>query len=158
MDASTLVFGIIFVIVIFGPFTYLIVIGKNQFKKIRVALEKLADDAQLKIDEEEIWSDKALGINHDQKKLLYINHQRDNIGNIIDLRKINFVKVDESEGSIELVLKTSSRVINKISLKIHTQGIDDPIEIRGHRISAYKWKDIIQQVLKDKPAPLALSA
>ncbi|SDS40724.1 hypothetical protein [Gramella sp. MAR_2010_147] len=156
MDKSSLMIGMLLLIVFMFPILYVILKQKATESKIKKELDKIALKNGLKLDKFETFGHLSLGLDSSQKKLVIIDPKAIIDHEVIDLKKVSQVrlakKILKQEFSKERIIHLGLEIVEKNSSKITEiifydeddyESID--AEIRLH--NAKEWDDLLQKSL-----------
>ncbi|MGB5274366.1 MAG: hypothetical protein WBN39_09965 [Flavobacteriaceae bacterium] len=154
MNTSLLIISVILVSSVFLPFFLIDRTGKSaaghRKKQIKMAIAK----DHLALTEQEIWGNSFIGIDQQQKKLLFMKvEDKDQLEKLIDLNNIKDCKITTAHKK-STVKNHKEMLLLKLDLEIHSlkgnsieilnfYDIDGPYKEDYEMIRAEKWKAII---------------
>jgi hypothetical protein len=154
MNTSLLIVSIILVSSVFLPFYLIDRTGKSaaghRKKQFKMAIAK----NHLALSDQEIWGNSFIGIDRQQKKLLFMKvEDKDQWEKLIDLNNIKECKITASYKKTT-VKNHNDMLLLKLDLEIHAHkgnslvvlnffDIDGPYKEDYEMIRAEKWKGII---------------
>ncbi|MBV6642583.1 MAG: hypothetical protein KI791_17830 [Cyclobacteriaceae bacterium] len=152
IDLSTIIITAIFIVAIFGPIAYLIWKGQNRLHESIRNLKAIEKDHQLNCTVLESWSDKAIGLDSQNKKLIFVDIQPSPLlWKLIDLKKVANCKVIDAGEVIQLAIGEGSKVDLLTFFNIQT---DDPVDRGFHLVLAKKWAQLIDKnITKHEKSP-----
>ncbi len=152
IDLSTIIITAIFIVAIFGPIAYLIWKGQNRTHESIRNLKVVAKEHQLDCSTVESWSDKAIGLDVQNKKLVFVDIQPSPFfTKLVDLKKASTCKVIDSGEVIQLAIGEGLKV--DLLTFFNTQS-DDPLDRGFHLILAKKWAQLIDKnITKHEKSP-----
>lgn len=156
MDKTSLMIGMLLLMVFMFPIIYVLFKQKSNEAKHKNALNKVASEKGLKLDKFETYGHLSLGLDSTAKKLIVIDPKVSEEPEVIDLKNVSRVNIAkrlqpesrDKERIIHLGLEISDK-INKKTTEIIFYDEDDyestDAEIRLHE--AKKWDEILQKNL-----------
>lgn len=156
IDLSTIIITAIFIVAIFGPIAYLIWKGQNRTHKSIKVLRTVEKEQSIKCSVHDSWSDKAIGIDPDNKKLIFVDTQSSPVNwKLIDLKKVSISKLVDNGEIIQLNVSQSSISGLQIDvLPFFNIDSDDPVERGFHLVLAKKWAALIDKnITKHEKSP-----
>ncbi|MGB5556067.1 MAG: hypothetical protein WBM83_15535 [Flavobacteriaceae bacterium] len=111
MQTTFIILSLALVAMVFVPFFLMSSIGKKETKKLKSIGKTSVSSHNLKISQQEIWADHYLGIDTDQKKLLYLQvNESDKKELLIDLKTVKDCNKIEKIQAI----KTKDKIENRL--------------------------------------------
>ena len=156
IDLSTIIITVIFIVAIFGPIAYLIWKGQTRTHKSIKVLRTVEKEQSIKCSVHDSWSDKAIGIDPDNKKLIFVDTQSSPVNwKLIDLKKVSISKLVDNGEIIQLNVSQSSISGLQIDvLPFFNIDSDDPVERGFHLVLAKKWVALIDKnITKHEKSP-----
>lgn len=144
MKADVVIMGILFTTAIFGPLAYLVWMSKAQFRRLNKLIQQQAKQAQLSLEEKEVFNEMALAVDAGKRKLLVVS--KDGQSQMIDLTNVLGCQLDSSETEVRLFLNTRG---TPLSIVIFDAKRDDPFEKAYLFQIANRWKERISALLKN---------
>ncbi|ALM08121.1 hypothetical protein SB49_10130 [Sediminicola sp. YIK13] len=138
MELELVIISLVLVASVFAPFFILDFSGKSgiaQMKKL-FTLELVKNN--LKLTEQENWGNTFIGIDREQKKMLFMKFSEvDPRVHIIDLTKIQACEIDSKIASVKTKVKKEN-ILQQLNLKI------SPIDTRNPEVilNFYDWEGI----------------
>ncbi|CAN5189749.1 hypothetical protein BH23BAC2_BH23BAC2_06620 [soil metagenome] len=162
MDIKLILVSAIMVILVFLPFVLLPLLQNKDNKKLGKKFRKEEKNHNLNIGLNEEWSQNAIGIDPEQKKLLFV--QKSDDGHIVECIDLNTVHsciplIDEitivKNGKKETLLKRVSfnlafkntEIKKEINLFDYDLHVSQDLEVQH----AQKWAGLIKQQLSNQP-------
>ncbi len=156
IDLSTIIITAIFIVAIFGPIAYLIWKGQNRLHQSINVLRSVEKEHFLTCKVFESWNDKAIGIDQENKKLIFVDMQSSPTNwKMIDLKKATHCNVIDSGEMIQLGIgHDRNKDLGLDILPLFNTQTDDPLERGFHNILANKWCQLIgKNIMKHEKSP-----
>ena len=153
MENSFVIISLILVAIVFVPFFYMNYLGKKETKKLKAICKANISRNELKISQQEIWADHYIGIDSDQKKLLYLQGLKsDNKETLIDLKYVTGCNKIEKSKTIKIKDKKESRLERLVLVIVFKNGTNTLLnfydsdknyseDLEANRLE--KWKQLV---------------
>lgn len=162
MDSGTTIIAIILLLVCIIPFIMMYIKSSRKEKHLSQALSKAASSQHMKINEQDIWHETAIGIDHAENVLFFIQEKNAiSLTNIFPLHEVDhFKKV--IEGGNHQTVQAAPDIAEKLgftcSFKDKTKehisieffnSKKNGMTISNEYLLLEKWHQIIQQKLSE---------
>ena len=158
MKISILAINIVLVSSVAIPIIWLILIGIRGTKKTEKKLKNLSEKYNMAFTYEEIWNDNFIGINEQERVLLFIQLTvSEPVYNIINLAEISFCKtIDtmkffmEGKKRIPLLEKIDLEFTSKYdkeNIRLNFFNVDINYNQDHELLRAKKWESIINKTI-----------
>lgn len=147
MDRSTIIMGVIFTLAIFGPMGFLLWLGKQRIRRMQKALTTYASTHQLRLDETDVWNDKALGLDSQHKQLVFIQFPKglEPVEMRVDLSTVRKATAHQAADSVSIILDRGDKGGMAKPIVLFDGTVDSTTEMGFHYELAKKWANYIQQ-------------
>lgn len=160
METSSIITGLVAILLIFGPFYMLAKSGSSQKKKVSRLFKELSARLGLTVSESDQWNDRAFGIDKEARKVLFYRNNKGveehiliDLDMVAQCRKINVTRT----------MKTTSGMSNAIDLlglefllkndlspvKVEFFNADNNFVLQEELQLVQKWSGTIEGALKD---------
>ncbi len=118
MDTSLTIVSLLLVGSVFLPFFLLSTLGKKETKKLKAEIKAVKTKNNLKVSQEEFWGDNYMGIDPNQKKLIFFKSSGlEKNWHLLDLNKLKGCKVIEKRKVIKIKNKRDS-LLERLDLEL----------------------------------------
>lgn len=162
MDTGTTIIAIILLLICIMPFMIMYIKSSRKEKQILNALSTAASDQHLKINEQDVWHETGIGIDHAENVLFFIRNNNDSSESInLSLHEVQHCKkIIESRTPLTARTEPDMAVKLALSFTLREKAKDDIVleffnsKLSGLTISneyllLEKWHHIIQQKLTE---------
>lgn len=159
MDIQTALIIAVFFLVFIIPFWLLIRAHKAKEKKFMNHFIEVGRKHQLQFTEQEIWHEKAIGIDTSHKKVVFLDKKSPQLGEvIIDLNQMSGCKLFRQgevkqglptrDAKIELQFTSKQSDTAAPSLLFFDMNVDDPMQMNAVQERAKTWLQRIEACLR----------
>lgn len=164
METSTIITGLVAILLIFGPFYMLAKSGGKQKKLLVKQFKELASRLGLNITDFDNWNDMAFGIDKEARKVLFYKNRKGveehvliELDSVVQCKKINVSRTLKSKGEmanvidflgLEFVLKN-----NMAPVRIEFYSSDNSFVLQEELQLVQKWSTMIEGMLKGVKVP-----
>ena len=138
MELELVIISLVLVASVFVPFFILDFSGKSEIAHMKKLFKLELVKNNLKLTEQENWGNSFIGVDREQKKMLFIKFlEVEPIIHLIDLSKIQACEIDSKIGSVKTKVKKEN-ILQQLNLKI------SPIDSRNPEVilNFYDWEGI----------------
>lgn len=159
MDNSSLIIGMLLFLAFTGPIGYIILKQKAQEASIRKNLNAIASANNINLDKMETFGHLSLGLDSSQKKLVILEYSNLENAKVIDLKKVDQVKIakrletvysgeTKKEKIIHLALELAGEKQSKLAeITFYDEDDMDSTDADIRLNDAKKWDDLLQKNL-----------
>ncbi|MEJ1223190.1 hypothetical protein [Sediminicola sp. 1XM1-17] len=118
MDLGLVIISVILVASVFVPFFIIDFSGKSGIKQMRKLFKMEVVNHNLKLTEEENWGNTFIGLDKEQKKLIFMKVLgTEPLIHVIDLSKVMACEIDSKVNTVKTKTKRET-ILQKLNLKI----------------------------------------
>lgn len=150
IDNFTLLMGIIFTLLIFGPIIYLIMWERRGILDLKKRVNDKFLEKNKTIGQFEIWHGRVIALDSTKGMLIYLNNNRTQSLSIVDLKKVIHSEVKRTNDQITLSFKMMHNT-DALDLVLFDSTYDSILNAGYYNLIANRWSLLINQALnRDK--------